>query len=252
MGGELFNFAAFAFAPASLIAPLGGWSVAAAAFFASRFLGERLKRRRVVGIVLCIVGSVFILTGFPSRNDKNPIMEDAWVLRDRFKKPEVYKFLLGQISLALVLALIASRTNLGQRSSLVYLTICCLSEGISVITAKGGSTLLRVSLVEKTTKHLIPTLEVLSALAMTLPLQVVYLNKAMALFHNSEVIPRHYVLYTIVSCLCAQVVFKEFGNADILIVQFLLAVFITSYGVKIVAADDSAVGAAKKKSDLPA
>lgn len=41
--GEFANFAAYAFAPASLVTPLGALSVLVAAILASRFLNEKLN-----------------------------------------------------------------------------------------------------------------------------------------------------------------------------------------------------------------
>lgn len=41
--GEVANFAAYAFAPASLVTPLGALSVLVAAIMASKFLNERLN-----------------------------------------------------------------------------------------------------------------------------------------------------------------------------------------------------------------
>ena len=51
--GELANFAAYAFAPASLVTPLGALSVLVSAILASKFLNEVLNyngKVRIVGV----------------------------------------------------------------------------------------------------------------------------------------------------------------------------------------------------------
>ena len=47
--GEAANFAAYAFAPASLVTPLGALSVLVAAILSSRFLNENLNLLGKVG-----------------------------------------------------------------------------------------------------------------------------------------------------------------------------------------------------------
>jgi len=41
--GEIFNFAAYAFAPASVVTPLGAISVIVAAILSSKYLNEQLN-----------------------------------------------------------------------------------------------------------------------------------------------------------------------------------------------------------------
>jgi len=41
--GEIFNFAAYAFAPASVVTPLGALSVIVAAILSSKYLNEQLN-----------------------------------------------------------------------------------------------------------------------------------------------------------------------------------------------------------------
>lgn len=41
--GEVFNFAAYAFAPASVVTPLGAISVIVAAILSSKYLNEQLN-----------------------------------------------------------------------------------------------------------------------------------------------------------------------------------------------------------------
>jgi drug/metabolite transporter (DMT)-like permease len=63
--GEMFNFAAYAFAPAVLVTPLGALSVLASAVLGSYVLKERLSILGKLGCALCFLGSVMIVANAP-------------------------------------------------------------------------------------------------------------------------------------------------------------------------------------------
>ncbi len=54
--GEMGNFAAYGFAPATLVAPLGAVSVVANAMYATLMLAEQFRHRDLFGTLLVIVG----------------------------------------------------------------------------------------------------------------------------------------------------------------------------------------------------
>ena len=63
--GELANFAAYAFAPAILVTPLGALSVLIGAVLGSYFLGEQLGILGKLGCAMCLMGSVIIVLHAP-------------------------------------------------------------------------------------------------------------------------------------------------------------------------------------------
>ena len=63
--GELFNFAAYAFAPAVLVTPLGAISVLTGTVLGAYFLKERLSALGKMGIAHCLVGSVLVVANAP-------------------------------------------------------------------------------------------------------------------------------------------------------------------------------------------
>ncbi|GAB4844073.1 hypothetical protein Ancab_014037 [Ancistrocladus abbreviatus] len=63
--GEIANFAAYAFAPAILVTPLGALSIIFSAVLAHFILKERLHIFGVLGCVLCVVGSTTIVLHAP-------------------------------------------------------------------------------------------------------------------------------------------------------------------------------------------
>lgn len=63
--GEGANFAAYAFAPAILVTPLGALSVLTGAVLGTYFLGERLGALGKLGCATCFIGSVLIASHAP-------------------------------------------------------------------------------------------------------------------------------------------------------------------------------------------
>src|SRR3954447_6767613 len=58
VAGEIANFAAYAFAPAILVTPLGALSVLIGAVLGSYFLKEELGTLGKLGCATCLIGSV--------------------------------------------------------------------------------------------------------------------------------------------------------------------------------------------------
>lgn len=56
--GEVFNFAAYAFAPASVVTPLGAISVIVAAILSSKYLNEQLNL--LAKVIISLIEFVFI------------------------------------------------------------------------------------------------------------------------------------------------------------------------------------------------
>lgn len=67
--GEVFNFAAYAFAPAILVTPLGALSVLIGAVLGSYFLNEELGTLGRLGSAICLIGAVIIVLHAPPDED---------------------------------------------------------------------------------------------------------------------------------------------------------------------------------------
>ena len=63
--GEICNFVALAFAPATLVTPLGALSVIVGAVLGSYFLNERLGSIGKQGISCCLLGAIIIILHAP-------------------------------------------------------------------------------------------------------------------------------------------------------------------------------------------
>ncbi len=67
--GEIFNFAAYAFAPAILVTPLGALAVLIGAVLGSYFLGEELGVLGRIGCAICLIGAAIIVLHAPPDED---------------------------------------------------------------------------------------------------------------------------------------------------------------------------------------
>ena len=63
--GEVCNFAAYAFAPAILVTPLGALSVLIGAVLGSYFLKEELGTLGKLGCAICLIGAIIIVLHAP-------------------------------------------------------------------------------------------------------------------------------------------------------------------------------------------
>lgn len=75
--GELCNFAAYGFAPASVVTPLGALSVLVSALMAVRFLDEKLNRLGKIGCFLTVCGSIVIIIHAPKDSEVNSLSDFA-------------------------------------------------------------------------------------------------------------------------------------------------------------------------------
>lgn len=73
--GEIANFAAYAFAPAILVTPLGALSVLIGAVLGSYFLKEVLGTLGKLGCAICLIGSVIIVLHAPPDKEITTIDE---------------------------------------------------------------------------------------------------------------------------------------------------------------------------------
>ena len=69
VAGEICNFAAYAFAPAILVTPLGALAVLIGAVLGSYFLNEELGTLGKLGSAICLIGAVIIVLHAPPDED---------------------------------------------------------------------------------------------------------------------------------------------------------------------------------------
>ncbi|KAJ8611466.1 hypothetical protein MRB53_037985 [Persea americana] len=130
--GEICNFVAYAFVDAILVTPLGALSVVICTILSAIFLKERLSFIGKVSCFLCIVGSVVIVLNAPEQSAVADIQSmQRYVLTPGFLS------YAGVIIIGCVIVAFVVAPKYGKKSMLVYLTICSLIGGLSVVATQG-------------------------------------------------------------------------------------------------------------------
>ncbi|XP_055967168.1 magnesium transporter NIPA3 [Sorex fumeus] len=202
--GEAVNFAAYTFAPATLVTPLGALSVLVSAILSSYFLNERLNIHGKIGCILSILGSTVMVIHAPQEEEVASLHEMEMKLRD----PGFISFAVIIVVICLVLILFVAPKK-GQTNILVYVSICSLIGAFSVSSVKGLGIAMKELLEWKPVyKH--PLVFVLLAvLVLSVMTQINYLNKALDTFNTSLVTPIYYVFFTSMVVTCSAILFQE-------------------------------------------
>ncbi|KAB1282206.1 Magnesium transporter NIPA3, partial [Camelus dromedarius] len=167
--GEAANFAAYAFAPATLVTPLGALSVLIRYVSSYKFTNR--------------FNSFLLLTGFIS-----------------------FAVIVTVISLVLILIVAPKK---GQTNILVYISICSLIGAFSVSSVKGLGIAIKELLAWKPVyKHPL-VFVLLAVLVLSVTTQINYLNKALDTFNTSLVTPIYYVFFTSMVVTCSAILFQE-------------------------------------------
>jgi drug/metabolite transporter (DMT)-like permease len=130
--GEVCNFVAYAFVDAILVTPLGALSVVVTTILSAIFLKERLSFVGKVGCFACIVGSVVIAMNAPKQSSVTDIQE----MKDYVVTPGFLAY-AGVIVVGCVVTAVWAGPRYGKRSMFVYISICSLIGGLSVVATQG-------------------------------------------------------------------------------------------------------------------
>lgn len=236
--GEMGNFAAYGFAGASLIAPLGAVSVLANAAIAAVGLKEAFRFRDLLGCLLCVLGGCTIVVSAPSSSSE---LEPRGFLHALQATPFViYSILL----LATCLFMMAFQDTYGHRHVAYYVLLCSLLGSVTVMSCKGVSTFLNLWLCcGFPSPFAQPVMYPLAlVLASTAVLQIRYLNEAMERFGNTETVPVYYVLFTLCTIVGSNMLYRDFEHAD----TFAVALFaggcsLTFLGVRLLTSGKDAL-----------
>lgn len=202
--GEAMNFAAYAFAPATVVTPLGALSVLISAILSSYLLQECLNLLGKLGCVLCILGSTVMVIHAPQEEKVKTLEEMAQKLKD----PGFLVFACLLLMAVLILVFYAAPRH-GHDNVLVYIAICSLIGAFSVSSVKGIDIAIRGCFDNLPVyRHPLTWILILSLLASIIT-QVNYLNKSLDTFNTSVVYPIYYVFFTTVVITTSVILFKE-------------------------------------------
>ncbi|XP_053832649.1 magnesium transporter NIPA3 [Vidua macroura] len=208
--GEAANFAAYAFAPATLVTPLGALSVLISAILSSYFLNEKLNIHGKLGCVLSILGSTVMVIHAPEEEEVTSLDEMERKLQD----PAFVTFAVLLTIVALVLIIVVAPKR-GQTNILIYILICSLIGAFSVSSVKGLGIAIKQMLQRKPAyRH--PLVYILvGVLVLSVSTQINYLNKALDVFNTSLVTPIYYVCFTTTVVTCSIILFKEWSSMEL-------------------------------------
>ncbi|XP_023372342.1 magnesium transporter NIPA4 [Otolemur garnettii] len=220
--GEVANFGAYAFAPATVVTPLGALSVLISAILSSYFLGETLNLLGKLGCVICVAGSTVMVIHAPEEEKITTVMEMA----SKMKDTGFIVFAVLMLVFCLILIFVIA-PRYGQRNILIYIIICSVIGSFSVSAVKGlGITIKNFFQGLPVVRHPLPYILSL-ILALSLSTQVNFLNKALDVFNTSLVFPIYYVFFTTVVVTTSIILFKEWHSMSTVDVLGTISGFVT-------------------------
>ena len=224
--GEACNVAAYAYAPAALVTPLGGLSILVAALLAHALLGERLTRAGWLGGALCIAGSVVVVLHAPE--EPAVVSLDA-IVASALRWPFVFYTLAALATAAYLAAVIEPR--LGSTSPWVPVAICSLLGSVSVCAVKAVALAARLSLAGSNQFNRLAAWLFILFTAAAVTIQLLYLNRALDAFPAAVVTPTYYVLFTFLTLTAAAALYGGTPTSPAAGVAGLVGLMTTVAGV---------------------
>ncbi|KAJ2077663.1 hypothetical protein H4R24_005001 [Coemansia sp. RSA 988] len=206
--GEFANFAAYSFAPAILVTPLGALSVIVGAILASVFLGERISTVGKAGCALCLMGSVVVVLNAPRDGDIKSIEQ----IMGMVMQPP---FMAYAIASATFLVFMVTRVagKYGQNNPLVYLSICSIAGSMTVTACKAFGIALKLTFAGNNQFVHLSTYFFAIVVILCIVLQMNYFNKALEQFDTNLVTPIYYVFFTSATILASVALFQGFTDS---------------------------------------
>lgn len=202
--GEMGNFMAYGFAPASIVSPLGVVALISNCIIAPCLLKEKFRSRDFWGVLVAIAGAVVVVLSAKDSEEKlGP--EEIWMMITRWE----FELYLG-LTVGLILALMWASFQYGSRSILIDVGLVALFGGYTALSTKGVSSLLSFTLWHVITfpiTYLLVFVLVFSAL-----MQIRYINRALQRFDSTQVIPTQFVLFTLSVIIGSAVLYRDFES----------------------------------------
>lgn len=200
--GEVCNFAAYAFAPAILVTPLGALSVLIGAVLGSYFLKEELGILGRLGCAICLIGAVIIVLHAPPDEDIETIETIlAYALRPGKKRHALtittvdtdclLGFLIYAITVTAFSVFMIYRIApvYGKQNPLIYLSICSLVGSVSVMAIKAFGIALKLTFAGNNQFTHASTYVFMIITAVCILTQMNYFNKALSQFPTNMCVP---------------------------------------------------------------
>lgn len=206
--GEIANFAAYTFAPAILVTPLGALSVIIGAVLAAVFLKEELGTLGKMGCAICLLGSVIIVLHAPSDKDIQTV--------DEILGYAMTPLFLAYVVIVTVFALVMIyriAPVYGTKNPIYYISICSSVGSISIVSIKAFGIALKLTLSGNNQFTHLSTYLFLSVVVVCIMTQMNFFNKALDQFDTSIVNPLYYVTFTTATLAANFILFRNYNEA---------------------------------------
>lgn len=222
--GEVANFAAYTFAPAILVTPLGALSVIIGAVLAAIFLKEELGILGKMGCAICLMGLVIIVLHAPPDKEIETVDEILnYATRPGFL---FYAFMVSAYSLFMIYKIVP---NYGHTNPMIYISICSSVGSISVMAIKAFGIALKLTLLGNNQFTHALTYLFIGVVALCIVTQMNYFNKALDQFDTSIVNPLYYVTFTTFTLAASFILFQGFNTTSAVNIISLLIGFLVIF-----------------------
>ncbi|XP_061459735.1 NIPA-like protein 2 isoform X3 [Rhineura floridana] len=227
--GEMGNFAAYGFASIMVIAPLGNVAVIGSAVISVLFLKENIRSEGILGGTVTIAGIFLLVTFAPSVTQE---LTTRKIQNDLVSWQFLIYVVVAVITFCILLYFHKRRKV---NHIVVLLTMVALLASLNVISVKAVATMIALS-VRSNMQLTYPVFYIMLILmVLTCVFQVKFLNQAMKLYSEAEVIPMNYVFFTISAVVAGAIFYQEFQDASLLSgFMFLFGCFLSFVGVFII------------------
>ncbi|KAK3333186.1 magnesium transporter NIPA-domain-containing protein [Cercophora scortea] len=224
IAGEICNFAAYAFAPAILVTPLGALAVLIGAVLGSYFLNEELGTLGKLGSAICLIGAVIIVLHAPPDEEIQTIDE---ILHFAIQPG----FLIYAISVCVFAAFMIYKVAPvhGKKNPLIYLSICSTVGSVSVMAVKAFGIALKLTFAGNNQFSHPSTYVFMIITAVCILTQMNYFNKALTQFPTNIVNPLYYVTFTTATLCASFILFSGFNTTDIVGTLSLICGFLVTF-----------------------
>ncbi|KAI1501282.1 DUF803 domain membrane protein [Biscogniauxia marginata] len=222
--GEICNFAAYAFAPAILVTPLGALSVLIGAVLGSYFLKEELGTLGRLGCAICLLGAIIIVLHAPPDEDIQTIDQ----ILHYAVQPGFLLYCVVVSIFATVMIYKVAPVH-GKKNPLIYLSICSTVGSVSVMSVKAFGIALKLTFAGNNQFTHPSTYVFMILTTVCILTQMNYFNKALSQFTTQIVNPLYYVTFTTATLCASFILFSGFNTTDVVNTLSLLCGFLVTF-----------------------
>jgi len=225
--GEMCNFAAYAYASATIVAPLGALSVVVSAVLADRALGERMPPRGWVACGTCAAASAALVGRAP---------EDAVDRGASMPRVLAYAVMVKPAFVMYAVFAVAAMGGLvmwrgGRERLLAPVATCSLAGSLSVVSVKALGTAMRATFIDEEGENEFAYVETWACVLIVVACvttQMNYLNVALDRWNTAVVSCVYYVFFTTLCLISSSALYEDYKrqSAEDIVVSMIAFGFI--------------------------